>query len=140
MRPRNFFGLQTDKIRAGQAELIPVNWTFRKVGQTYPRNWNGLPFNCILCVPVPFVGGGNNNASRELLAAIIGCELLPRRREEGVNIWFLNCVAWMALLHKLAESQSFPFARQTYPVTSVIGVPRAVKPFRTATRTWNSAT
>ena len=45
-----------------------------------------------------------------------------------------------ALLHKLAEGQSFPFARQTYPVTSVIGVPRAVKPFRTATRTWNSAT
>ena len=39
-----------------------------------------------------------------------------------------------ALLHKLAEGQSFPFARQTYPVTSVIGVPRAVNPFRTATR------
>lgn len=37
-------------------------------------------------------------------------------------------------MHKLAEGQSFPFARQTYPVTSVIGVPRAVNPFRTATR------
>ena len=45
-----------------------------------------------------------------------------------------------ALLHKSAECQSFPFPRQTYPVTSVMGVPIAVKPFKMATRTWNSAT
>jgi cytochrome c peroxidase len=34
----------------------------------------------------------------------------------------------------------FPFPGQSYPTTSVMGVPSAVKPFRTATRTWNSAT
>src|SRR5690606_26986634 len=98
MGPRNFFRLQADKIRASQAKLIPVNRAFRKVGQAYPRNRNGLPFNRILCVPVPFVGGGNNNASRELPATIIGCELLPRRREERINVWFLNCVAWIKKL------------------------------------------
>jgi len=29
---------------------------------------------------------------------------------------------------------------QTYPTTSVTGMPSAVKPLRMATRTWNSAT
>ncbi len=46
----------------------------------------------------------------------------------------------MALLHKSAEGGSFPIPGQTYPVTSVMGVPSAVKPLSTATRTWNSAT
>ena len=45
-----------------------------------------------------------------------------------------------ALLHKSAVDWTSPFPGQTCPATSVIGVPRAVKPFRTATRTWNSAT
>ena len=45
-----------------------------------------------------------------------------------------------ALLHKSAEGRSFPFPGQTYPASSVTGMPSAVKPFRTATRTWNSAT
>jgi hypothetical protein len=45
-----------------------------------------------------------------------------------------------ALLHKSAEGRSSPFPGQAYPATSVTGVPRAVKPFRTAIRTWNSAT
>ena len=45
-----------------------------------------------------------------------------------------------ALLHKSAEGGSFPIPGQTYPVTSVMGVPSAVKPLSTATRTWNSAT
>ena len=45
-----------------------------------------------------------------------------------------------ALLHKSAEGRSSPFPGQTYPVTSVMGVPSAVKPLRTATRTWKSAT
>lgn len=40
-----------------------------------------------------------------------------------------------ALLHKSAYEQTFPFPGQTYPVTSVVGVPSAVKPLRTATRT-----
>ena len=44
------------------------------------------------------------------------------------------------LSDKSAECQSFPFPEQTYPATSLTGVPSAVKPFRTATRTWNSAT
>jgi len=45
-----------------------------------------------------------------------------------------------ALLHKSPEGQSSPFRGRTYPLASVMGVPSAVKPFRTATRTWNSAT
>ena len=45
-----------------------------------------------------------------------------------------------ALLHKSADGRTSPFPGQTYPATSVMGVPSAVNPFRTATRTWNSAT
>ena len=45
-----------------------------------------------------------------------------------------------ALLHKWSDGGGSPIPGQTYPTTSVRGVPRAVKPFRTATRTWNSAT
>ena len=54
----------------------------------------------------------------------------------GVAGWFRN----RALLHKSPECQSSPFPGRTYPLASVTGVPSAVKPFRTATRTWNSAT
>ena len=46
----------------------------------------------------------------------------------------------MALLHKSGDGQGAPFPGQTYPTASVTGMPSAVKPFRTATRTWNSAT
>ena len=45
-----------------------------------------------------------------------------------------------ALLHKSCDGRASPFPGQTYPATSVMGVPRAVKPLSTATRTWNSAT
>jgi hypothetical protein len=38
-------------------------------------------------------------------------------------------------LHKSAYERTSPFPGQTYPVTSVVGVPSAVKPLRTATRT-----
>ena len=44
------------------------------------------------------------------------------------------------LLHKAFDGRDAPAAGQTYPTTFVTGIPRAVKPFRTATRTWNSAT
>ena len=46
----------------------------------------------------------------------------------------------VALLHKSADGRTAPSPRRTYPATFVTGMPRAVKPFRTATRTWNSAT
>ena len=46
----------------------------------------------------------------------------------------------MALLLKSALDQTSPFRGHTYPATSVMGVPRAVKPLSTVTRTWNSAT
>lgn len=54
-----------------------------------------------------------------------------------------NCVSLssrVALLHKSADGRSFPFPGRTHPTVSVIGMPSAVKPFKTATRTWNSAT
>ena len=46
----------------------------------------------------------------------------------------------LALLHKSGDGQGSPFPGQTHPTASVTGMPSAVKPFRTATRTWNSAT
>jgi len=45
-----------------------------------------------------------------------------------------------ALLHKSPDCRTSPIPGQTYPATSVTGMARAVKPFRTATLTWNSAT
>ena len=46
----------------------------------------------------------------------------------------------VALLRKSPDGRTFPFPGRTYATTSVTGLPRAVKPFSTATRTWNSAT
>ena len=46
----------------------------------------------------------------------------------------------MALLHKSGDRQTSPFPKHAYPSTAVMGVPSAVKPFSTATRTWSSAT
>ena len=43
-------------------------------------------------------------------------------------------------MHKSGDGRTSPFPGQTYPATSVMGVPRAVNPLRTATRTWTSAT
>ena len=61
-----------------------------------------------------------------------------RTGEAPVGDWHL----WLhaALLHKSSDDRGSPFPGQTYPTTSVTGMPSAVKPFRTATRTWNSAT
>ena len=45
-----------------------------------------------------------------------------------------------ALLHKSVEGRTPPFPGQTNPASSVMGGPSAVKLFRTAPLTWNSAT
>ena len=45
-----------------------------------------------------------------------------------------------ALLHRLTDGQDFPFCGRRYSLASLTGMPRAVKPFRTATRIWNSST
>ena len=57
----------------------------------------------------------------------------------GLKIAEENTVP-VALLHKSADGRNAPIPGQAYPTTVVTGVPSAVKPFRTATRTWNSAT
>jgi len=44
------------------------------------------------------------------------------------------------MLHKSSDGRGFPFPGQTHPTASVMGMASAVKPFSTATRTWNSAT
>lgn len=44
------------------------------------------------------------------------------------------------LLRKSPDGRGSPFPRQTYLTASVMGMPSAVNPFSTATRTWNSAT
>ena len=46
----------------------------------------------------------------------------------------------MALLHKSTDVQGSPFSGRRYALGSVTGMPRAVKPFMTATRFWNLAT
>ena len=43
-------------------------------------------------------------------------------------------------MHKSCDGRGSPFPGQTHPTASVTGMPRAVKPFSTATRIWNSAT
>jgi hypothetical protein len=43
-------------------------------------------------------------------------------------------------MRKSADGRTSPYPGQTYPTTFVTGMPSAVNPFRTATRTWNSAT
>ena len=48
----------------------------------------------------------------------------------------LGAVTHVAQIGRLPE---FPFPGQTCPAASVTGVPGAVEPFKTATRTWNSA-
>lgn len=45
-----------------------------------------------------------------------------------------------ALLHGSADCRTSPCPGPTYPAIPVIGVPRAVKPSRAATRSWNAAT
>ena len=44
------------------------------------------------------------------------------------------------LLHKSSDGWTAPIPGQTYPMTFVTGMPSAVYPFSTATRTWNSTT
>ena len=49
-------------------------------------------------------------------------------------IWLLPGAPW----HKSADGRTSPFPGQSHPTASVTGMPSAVKPLRTATRTWNS--
>ena len=43
-------------------------------------------------------------------------------------------------MHKLVDGRTAPGPGQTYAMTFVPGMPGAVQPFSTATRSWNSAT
>lgn len=58
----------------------------------------------------------------------------------GVVIHLRDFAPGTALLHKLADGRTAPVPGQTYPLTFVTGMPSAVWPFSTATRTWHSAT
>ena len=61
---------------------------------------------------------------------------IPHRGSQGP----LHLLIDEALLYKSADGRTSPYPGQTYPTTFVTGMPSAVKPFSTATRTWNSAT
>jgi hypothetical protein len=61
----------------------------------------------------------------------------PKGRVHGICCCPMHAHA--ALLHKSPDCRTSPIPGQTYPTTSMTGMPRAVKPFRTATLTWNSA-
>ena len=68
------------------------------------------------------------------------CMYYPVFHEGELLFWTVCKGHLTALLHKSAAERTSPFPGQTYPATSVVGVPRAVKPLRTATRIWTSAT
>lgn len=79
--------------------------------------------------------------------ALIVQEQLKLDPHSGVTVIFrskrgdrLKILVWETLLRKSSDGGAFPSAGQTYPTTFVTGMPRAVKPFRMATRTWTSAT
>jgi len=76
-------------------------------------------------------------SAEEALAAIQNFEAasIVRAQKLGSAFDFSS-----ALLHKSADDGTSPYPGQTYPTTFVTGMPSAVKPFSTATRTWNSAT
>jgi hypothetical protein len=59
---------------------------------------------------------------------------------EGLNVRLRVDGLSGALLRKSPDGRGSPFPGQTHPTASVTGMPSAVKPFSTATRTWNSAT
>ena len=66
---------------------------------------------------------------------------LARRKDMIVRLSYgPQVLQAVALLHKSVDGGGSPIPGRTYPTASVTGVPSAVKPFRTATRTWNSAT
>ena len=72
---------------------------------------------------------------RHALYLAARCYILFNFRVRFKDLEFIG-----ALLHKSAADLTSPFPGQIYPATSVMGVPSAVKPLSTATRTWNSAT
>lgn len=53
---------------------------------------------------------------------------------------FIDDATGTTLLHKSGDGRGSPFPGRTYPTASVTGMPSAVYPFRTAIRTWSSAT
>jgi hypothetical protein len=57
--------------------------------------------------------------------------------ETDVNDMYAR--TWLCCTNRLRVGL-LPFPGQTYPTAWVTGMPSAVKPFKTATRTWNSAT
>jgi len=58
-----------------------------------------------------------------------------QRHAGPVTVWIDG-----ALLHKLVDDRTSPSPDIPTPRPSVMGVPRAVKRFRAATRTWTSVT
>lgn len=62
------------------------------------------------------------------------------REQIASDPWAFSSWLSRTLLHKSADGRVSPCPGQSHPTASVTGMPSAVKPFRTATRTWNSAT
>ena len=75
-----------------------------------------------------------------------GCSARQRRprslasRKRGFSKAATGRIVETVLLRKSVDGRGSPFPGRTHPTASVMGVPSAVKPFSTATRTWNSAT
>jgi sulfopropanediol 3-dehydrogenase len=114
-----FAEAQRDSIRETAVELRP--------GLTAGQRL--IPVNAAGC----YVPGGRYSHIASAMMTVTTAKIAGVRHIAAVS-------PPRALLHKSAAERTFPFSGGTYPATSVMGVPRAVKLFRTATRTWNSAT
>jgi hypothetical protein len=81
--------------------------------------------------PLRFLLADDPGAGKTIIAGLLIKELIARSDLE-------RCL--VAQLRKSSEGRGFPLPERTHPTASVTGMPSAVKPFSTATRTWNSAT
>ena len=123
----------------------------------YGASGGALRMLLLACLPVFAFGllediGVDQSPARRLIASIISGAIYialtgSYLSDPGIfwlqpifDYWFVAIPFTLALLHKSAAERTSPFPGQTYPATSVVGVPRAVKPLRTATRIWTSAT
>jgi ParB family chromosome partitioning protein len=127
--------------RMAHADLVarPVDLDMVEAGwePTVDGYLNRVPKACILEAVREAKGEGTAQLLDHLKKGEMAMEAERLLKGSG---WLPEVLRRRALLHKSAEGRSSPFPGQTYPATSVTGVPSAVKPFRTATRTWNSAT
>ncbi len=118
---------------------------FRQGLRRQPEDFRNLAFAAPMSANVDYLAIGQ--------PAVVSFHPVPNRGTTAFNLWrplrsrrarlalqATGSILHGTLLHKSAADCPSPFPGQTYPATSVTGMPSAVKPLSTATLTWNSAT